>query len=108
MGKRLSRQCTLRIVAKRLQQVRGLADRALGLLKHVEEETHLAEQAVLVNARRRGMVQGEVPYYWSEVKELEERIRIRVRDVDLEPGILGFVVIPGVVSIRAWTVSGTG
>lgn len=34
---------TLRIVAQSFQQVRGLADGALGLLKHVEEEADLAE-----------------------------------------------------------------
>lgn len=90
------------MVAQRLQQVRGLANRALGLLKHVEEEPHLTEQAVLVNAGRRGMVQSEIPYYWSEMKELQKRVGIRVCDVDLEPRILSLVVIPGVVSSRAW------
>ena len=56
---------------------------------------------MLVNARRRGVVQGEIPYDWGEVKKLQKRVRIRVRNVNLEPGVRGFVVIPGGVSSRA-------
>ena len=82
------------MVAQSLQQVRCLTDRALGLLKHVEEKPHLTEQAALVDTRRRSVVQGEGPYDGGEVKELQKRVCVRVRDVNLEPGVCRPIVVP--------------
>lgn len=56
---------------------------------------------MLVYAGRRGMVQGKAPYYWGEVEKLQKRVRIGVRDMDLEARVWRLVVVPmNVVSGR--------
>lgn len=75
-----------------------MAVHALGVAEHAEEETRLAEKAVLLGTRREGVRLGQCPNGSSVVKSLEERVSVRVGDVSLEARVVGLVV----EAVREW------
>ena len=74
---------TIWLSAERFEHVGCLAGPSFGLSQHVGEKTHLAEHTVFVYASSSCVMQGKVTYEWREVKNLKERVCIRVDNVCL-------------------------
>lgn len=74
---------TLRIVAEGLEQISRLADGALGLLQHVEQESKLTQQARVIDTRRCCVLERRVADERREVHQLKQGVGIGVGDVYL-------------------------
>ncbi len=84
------------IAAKRLQEVCGLTVTTRSLLKHVNQETELAKQAVVVEAGCCRMSKGQITNDRNEAEQLEERIRVGIGDMGFQTRKLGLIVVPDV------------